>query len=79
LKKNSALKTVIDAMKNPEDCSLKAFMHNDEQDVTEKLESCHAVQDDVTARPAVGAQSFQETARNVSADAVAAVHPSPGG
>jgi hypothetical protein len=39
LKKNSVLKIVTAAMKNPADYSVKAFMHNDEQDVTEKLRS----------------------------------------
>jgi hypothetical protein len=37
LKKNSALKIVTAAMKDPGDCSVKAFMHNDEQDASEKL------------------------------------------
>jgi hypothetical protein len=77
LKKNSVLKIVTAAMKNPGEYSVKAFMHNDEQDVTEKLRSYHAVQGDSTARPAVGALSFQETERNVSVDAVTAIHPSP--
>jgi hypothetical protein len=77
LKSNSVLKIVTAAMKNPGDYSVKAFMHNDEQDVTEKLRSYRTVQGDITARPAVGARSFQDTARNVSADAVTASHPSP--